>query len=72
MQSKDYHGTHLQASLSRMMMVDGGWWQCRREGGDGSNGPWLVCFCACGETTKNKVKPRKGECLMELTTWPRG
>ncbi len=25
------------------------------EGDDGVHGPWFVCFCVCGEITKNKV-----------------
>jgi hypothetical protein len=38
------------------------------EGGDGGNGPWFVCVfvCVCGEATKNKVGPKKGDGLLEL------
>jgi hypothetical protein len=25
-----------------------------------------VCFCVCGETTKNKASPKKGELDLEL------
>jgi hypothetical protein len=25
-----------------------------------------VCFCVCGETTKNKVGPREGDGILEL------
>jgi hypothetical protein len=25
-----------------------------------------VCFCVCGGTTKNKVGPKKSQCILEL------
>jgi hypothetical protein len=30
-----------------------------------------VCFCVCGEATKNKVGPKRSQCVLELIYHPR-
>jgi hypothetical protein len=63
MQSKDQYGSHLWVSLSRMNMVDGD--NAGERGVMEAMGHGLcVNFCVCGEAMKNKVGPKKSQCLI--------
>ena len=58
MRSKDCHGSHLRAFLTRMKMVDGD--NAGERGVMVARGHGLyVSFCVCGETTKNRLDLKK-------------
>jgi hypothetical protein len=69
MRSEDRHGSHLRASLSRIKMTDSD--NAGERGVMVAMGHVLcVSLCVCGEAMKNKVGPKKCQCVVVLITHP--